>query len=427
MVRSLTRRLAMDVSPLRESRPFRNTFVARTVSVFGIGMLMVALPVQVYEMTGSTVHVGAVSASSGFALLAGFMWGGVLADRYDRRRLMLHARTAAGIGFLLLTLNAFLPSPFLAALYVLAAWDGLATGVSVTALLAATPALVGPDKLVAAGALNALTVRLGSMLSPALGGLVVSAFGVGWNYAAAAAGTLGTLLLLTALPPLKPAAETHEAPLKALGSGLRFVASHRVVGSLMLLGTLFMVAGGIPVLMPAFAALSLGGGPTTVGLLYAAPACGAVLASVTSGWAATVRAPGRALLVASVAGFATLAVLGLSRHPALAVAILFGYGFVASIEEILRYGLIQSHTPDAYLGRVNALWSAQETGGEAVGALGAGALGRYLAPGAAIVVYGTVSAVLALGLALSLTGLRGATLAPEPARAPDPAPDPGRA
>jgi ENTS family enterobactin (siderophore) exporter len=195
---------------------------------------------------------------------------------------------------------------------------------------------------------------------------------------------------------------------------LRFVASHRVVGSLMLLGMLFMVAGGIPVLMPAFATLSLDGGPTTIGLLYAAPACGAVLASVTSGWAGTVRAPGRALLMASVAGFVTLAVLGLSRHPALAVVILFAYGFVASIEEILRYGLIQSHTPDAYLGRVNALWSAQETGGEAVGSLGAGALGRYLAPGAAIVVYGTVSAVLALGLALSLTGLRTATLEPEP-------------
>ncbi|GAA2899430.1 enterobactin transporter EntS [Streptosporangium fragile] len=406
----MLRRLAMDISPLRTSRAFRNVFVARTVSVFGIGMLAVAVPVQVYTMTESTVHVGAVSSAEGFALLAGFLWGGVLADRHDRRRLMLLARAAAGAGFVLLSVNAFLPSPSLAALYALAAWDGLATGVSVTALLAATPALVRPDQLVAAGALNALTVRLGSMVSPALGGLTVSAFGAGWNYAAAAAGTLATLGLLRGLPELRPAGEVTESPLKAIGSGLRFVASHRVVGSLMLLGLLFMVAGGIPVLMPAFATLHLHGGPTTIGLLYAAPACGAVLASVTSGWTGRLRAPGRALLVASVSGFATLACLGLAGHPALAVAILLGYGFVTSVEEILRYGLIQAHTPDAYLGRVNALWSAQETGGEAVGALGAGALGRYLAPGAAIVVYGTVSAVLALALALTLTGLRTATL-----------------
>ena len=424
----MLRRLAMDISPLR-SRPFRNVFVARTVSVVGIGMLMVALPVQVYALTSSTVHVGAVASAGGFALLAGFLWGGVLADRHDRRTLMLRARTAAGVGFVLLTVNAFLPSPSLAALYVLAAWDGLATGVSVTALLAATPALVPSDKLVAAGALNALTVRLGSMVSPAVGGMVVSAFGVGWNYAAAAAGTLGTLFLLTGLPTLRPEGgpgegETAEKPLKALASGFRFVATHRVVGSLMLLGLLFMVAGGIPVLLPAFAERSLHGGPTTIGFLYAAPACGAVLASVTSGWASSVRRPGAVLLVASVTGFATLAVLGLARHPVLAVAIMFLYGFVASVEEILRYGLIQTHTPDAYLGRVNALWSAQETGGEAVGSLGAGALGRYLAPGAAIVVYGTVSAVLALTLALSLAGLRGATLAPEKTAAPDPAPDP---
>lgn len=411
----MLRRLAMDIGPLRDSRPFRNVFAARTVSVFGIGMLAVALPVQVYDLTGSTVHVGGVSAAEGLALLAGFLWGGVLADRHDRRRLMLRARTAAGIGFALLALNAFLPSPSLVAVYALAAWDGLATGVSVTALLAATPSLVGPDKLVAAGALNALTVRLGSMASPALGGLVVSAFGVGWNYAAAAAGTIGTIGLLTALPPLRPdAGEPAANPLEAIGDGFRFVASHRVVGSLMLLGLLFMVAGGIPVLMPAFAARSLDGGATTVGLLFAAPACGAVLASVTSGWAGSARAPGRALLVASVAGFAALACLGLARHPALAVAILFGYGFVESVEEILRYGLIQSHTPGSHLGRVNALWAAQETGGGAIGSLGAGALGRYLAPGAAIVVYGTVSAVLALALALTLTGLRTARLRPEP-------------
>ncbi|GAA1805462.1 enterobactin transporter EntS [Actinomadura chokoriensis] len=411
----MLRRLAMDISPLRDSRPFRNVFIARTVSVFGIGMLAVALPVQVYGLTGSTVHVGGVSAGEGLALLVGFLWGGVLADKGDRRRLMLRARTAAGIGFVLLALNAFLPSPSLAALYVLAAWDGLMTGISITALLAATPALVKPDKLVAAGALNALTVRLGSMASPALGGVVVSAFGVGWNYAAAAAGTLGTIGLLAGLPTLKPVAEEAPAnPLTAIADGLRFVASHRVVGSLMLLGLLFMVAGGIPVLMPAFAAESLDGGATTVGLLFAAPACGAVLASATSGWAGTFRAPGLALLAASVTGFASLACLGLARHPALAVAILFVFGFVQSIEEILRYGLIQIHTPDSHLGRVNALWAAQETGGGAIGSLGAGALGRYLAPGAAIVLFGTVSAVLALVLALTLGGLRTARMRPEP-------------
>ncbi|WP_131742116.1 enterobactin transporter EntS [Actinomadura roseirufa] len=429
----MLRRLAMDLGPLRTSPPFRNVFIARTVSVFGIGMLMVAVPVQVYDLTGSTAHVGAVSAAEGFALLAGFLWGGVLADRHDRRRLMLRARAAAGAGFVLLTVNALLPSPSAAALYALAAWDGLATGVSVTALLAATPALVGPDKLVAAGALNALTVRLGSMASPALGGVVVSAFGVGWNYAAAAAGTLGTLGLLTGLPPLRPDAGPGAGPgsedggggaaggpLRDIWAGLRFVAGHRVVGSLMLLGLLFMVAGGIPVLMPAFAERGLGGGPATVGLLYAAPACGAVAASVTSGWAGRLRTPGPALLGASVAGFAALACLGLARHPAVAVAILFGYGFVASVEEILRYGLIQSHTPGSHLGRVNALWAAQETGGGAVGALGAGVLGRHLAPGTAIVLYGTVSAGLALALALTLTTLRSAPLVPaaepEPSR-----------
>ncbi|MEO3782583.1 enterobactin transporter EntS [Actinocorallia sp. B10E7] len=402
--------MLMDLGPLRDSRPFRNVFIARTVSVFGIGMLAVAVPVQVHEMTRSTAHVGGVAAAEGFALFFGFLWGGVLADRHDRRRLMLIARTVAGLGFALLALNAFLPDPSLAAVYLLAAWDGLATGVSVTALLAATPALTTPDKMVAAGALNALTVRLGSMLSPALGGVTVAAFGVGWNYAAAAFATLATLGLLVGLPALHPAEEPEGDPLKALFQGFRFVASHRVVGGLMLLGALFMIVGGVPVLLPAFTDLQLNGGPATLGLLYAAPACGAVLASVTSGWATALKAPGRALLLSSVAGLAVLACLGLTRHPALAVAVLFGYGFATSIEEILRYGLLQTHTPDSHLGRVNALWSAQETGGEAVGSLAAGFLGRYLAPGTAIVLYGVIGAALAALLALTLTRLRAATL-----------------
>ena len=145
----MLRRLALDIGPLRDSRPFRNVFIARTVSVFGIGMLAVSVPVQVYALTGSTVQVGAVSAAEGFALLAGFLWGGALADRRDRRRLMVRARTASGIAFALLALNAFLPSPSSAALYVLAAWDRLATGVAgesvsgigVHAILVSSPAL----------------------------------------------------------------------------------------------------------------------------------------------------------------------------------------------------------------------------------------------------------------------------------------------
>jgi hypothetical protein len=91
---------------------------------------------------------------------------------------------------------------------------------------------------------------------------------------------------------------------------------------------------------------------------------------------------------------------------AVAVAILVTFGFTASLEEILRYGLIQTHTPDAHLGRVNSLWSAQETAGYAAGSLGAGLTGRALGPGSAIMAYGIASALLATALTAVLPGLR---------------------
>ena len=135
-----------------------------------------------------------------------------------------------GTGFALLAVNAWLPEPSVAAIYVVGGVDGFFGALSVTALMAVTPTLVPRNKLAAAGALNMLTVRLGTMASPALGGVIIAAAGVGWNYAAAAAATLLTITLLTGLPPLKPdAAGPRSHPLRAAAEGAAFVYRQPVV------------------------------------------------------------------------------------------------------------------------------------------------------------------------------------------------------
>jgi MFS family permease len=158
-------------SQLAENHPaFRAVFIARFISILSLGLLGVAIPVQIQMMTHSTWQVGLSVTLTGASMFVGLMIGGVLADRYERKRLILLARGTCGIGFVGLCLNAMLPEPSLIAIYLLGIWDGLFASIGVTALLAATPALVGRENLMQAGAITMLTVRLGSVISPMIGG-----------------------------------------------------------------------------------------------------------------------------------------------------------------------------------------------------------------------------------------------------------------
>ncbi|WP_157245134.1 enterobactin transporter EntS [Nonomuraea typhae] len=408
--------LAIDLTPLRDSRDFRYVFAARVVSLLGIGVTGVALAVQVYTMTGSSFHVSLVSLALGGPLLAGTLGGGVLADRIDRRLLIVGSRALAGAGFALLAVNAFTPSPALWAIYACAGLIGLADGISETALMAAVPALVGRGKLTAAEALTSITTQVGTIAGPSLGGLLLAGPGFGACYAITCATTLVTTLLLLLLRPLRPdgpAARSH--PLRSIAEGVRFARRDRVIAGVILLdlsGTLFATPYA---LFPAFAAERLGGDPAALGLLYSAPAAGALLAALASGWTGRVRRPGVVLLAAiglwgvAIAGFGASAWL-----PAmLAFLALSGVGQV--ISEVVAGAVIQSRTPDHLLGRVSSLWLTEATVGPALGNVVAGGLARVAGPGGAAVAGGLACVAGVAGLALAVPALRRARPITDPA------------
>ncbi len=166
--------ILLDFSLLKTHATFRAVFCARFISILALGLLSIAVPVQIQSMTGSTLLVGLSVTLAGSGMFIGLLMGGVMADRYERRRLILFARSTCGLGFVGLCINAELPVPSLTLIYLLAVWDGFFGAVGVTALLAATPAIVGRENLVQAGAISMLTVRFGSILSPAIGGLVIA-------------------------------------------------------------------------------------------------------------------------------------------------------------------------------------------------------------------------------------------------------------
>ncbi|MDW1813106.1 enterobactin transporter EntS, partial [Vibrio sp. Vb2362] len=221
-------KIMLDFSLLKENPNFRMVFIARMMSILALGMMTVAVPIQIHQMTGSTLQVGMIMALDGIGMFVGLLIGGVLADKYDRRKLILFARTTCGIGFGALALNSLLAESSLVALYVLSVWDGFFGAMGMTALMASLPVIVGRENLPSAAALSMLTVRMGMVLSPAIGGLLISFGDVSWNYLAASVGTLCTLFPLFRLPSMKPSHDAPENPLLSLYEGVKFLFSNKV-------------------------------------------------------------------------------------------------------------------------------------------------------------------------------------------------------
>lgn len=397
--------ILLDFSLLKTHATFRAVFCARFISILALGLLGIAVPVQIQAMTGSTLLVGLSVTLAGSGMFVGLLMGGVMADRYERRRLILFARSICGLGFIGLCINAALPAPSLTVIYLLAVWDGFFGAVGVTALLAATPAIVGRENLVQAGAISMLTVRFGSILSPAIGGLVIASGGVVWNYALAALGTGLTLIPLLRLPQLMPPVQKREHPLRALVSGFAFLLQNRVIGMVALIGALLTMASAVRVLYPALSGLWQVSA-SELGLLYAAVPLGAAVGALTSGRMANMARPGWMLLMTAIGAFVAIGLFSLMPWFGLGLVFLVIFGYLSAINALLQYALIQNLTPDDFLGRINGLWTAQNVTGDAIGALLLGAMGSVMLPAMTTASFGFSAAVLGVVLAFAMRALR---------------------
>lgn len=403
-------KIMLDFSLLKTNANFRAIFIARLMSVLGIGMLNVAVPVQIYELTGSSLQVGFAVALDGMGMFVGLMLGGVLADRMDRKWLILASRFICGVGFVLLALNAYLSEPSLWAVYAISLWDGFFSAIGLTALMASIPHLVGRENIPTAGALSMLVVRIGSVISPAIAGVVIVSFGVTWNYTLAAIGTLCTLITLVTLPNMKSEkGGPQEHPIKSLLDGFTFVFTHKVIRAVVALGTLEAVTKSIRILFPALAATAFGGGAFEVGLMYSAVPVGSTLGALTSGWIRGLRRPGVVMLITAFLSFLCVASLGVMGHLVLMLGALAVFGYLGSIGGLLQYSIVQGHTPDHMLGRIGSFWTAQDVVGDSAGALGIGVIVKVLSPVMGLVSLGLGCAVATLFVGAGVRSLREAS------------------
>lgn len=415
--------LVIDTSPLRLSVEFRIVFLARLISIFGLGFAAVALPLQVYELTGSTLLVAAVHITISVSALAGTLVGGLLADRGDRRRLIVLGRGSAVIGFGALALNTLLGAePWLWVIFAVSAFNGGFGALSTVALQAAAPGFVPREKLAAAGALLALNGRLGAVFAPALGGALIALVGMGANYAITCALSLVTTILVWRLPRLEPSSEAGRSVLADLREGGSFSLRHPVVGPLLLLGLIQMLFAAPLILVPEFTSQVLRGDAAVAGLLYTAPAVGSLLGSATSGWVGRVNRVGPVILLAVALCGGAIVGLGFSAWLLVAFACLTLLGFGEVVEEMLRYALLQSHTPDHLRGRVNAVWSTQHTLGDSAGALTLGALAPLIGAAGAMLAGGALTLLCVAILAVVAPALRTSHVAATPPPPPTPEP-----
>jgi MFS family permease len=402
--RGLLARIAVDIRPLRESRDFRRLWFGTGISAIGSQITTVAIPFQLYELTGSTLLVGLLGIAALVPLLVVPLYGGAVADAVDRRRMLL----LSDVGLLVVTggllVNALLPNPSVGFLFVAEALGTAAYGFQRPARNALTPRLVRDDQLLPAIAVEDVIFTLARVAGPVMGGVLISVIGLGGAYAIDIATFGASLFAIWLLPPAPPAPDADRPSLQSILDGFRYVRRRKVLLGIFLVDTNAMIFGMPRALYPALAE-KLGGGASLLGLLYAAPFAGALLASLTSGWMMAVRRQGLAVCVAAAAWGFAIALVGFAEAVWFALVFLAAAGAADFISAVLRSNILLTATPDAMRGRLSGIELAQVAGAPEIGNVEAGVVASLTSVRASIVSGGVLTVVGTVGIALALPAL----------------------
>jgi MFS family permease len=367
------RGLAIDLTPLRSSRDFRRLWFGNAISLLGSMLTTVAIPYQVYRLTGSTLAVGLLGLAALVPLLTISFLGGAIADAVDRRRLLIVSDLGLAAISGLLVANAALAHPRLAALYAAEALGTAFYAIQRPAMDALVPRLVGEDQIASAAAVQGIYGSFGHVGGPALGGILIASAGLTATYAVDVVTFTASLVAAMLLPKMPPLEAVARPGLKAIVEGFRFVRQKPELKGIFAVDTVAMVFGMPSALFPAFGE-QFGGGARTVGFLYAAPYAGALLATLLSGWVTRVRRQGLGVCIAASAWGA--AIVGFGFAPSLWPALLFLAlaGGADDWSAILRSTILLTVTPDSMRGRLSGIELAQVASAPTLGNVEAGAL-----------------------------------------------------
>jgi len=367
-------RIFVDTSPLRDSRDFRLLFGGQLVSMLGTQLTVVAIPFQVYSLTRSSLQVGAISLAQLIPFIAGALAAGPIGDSADKRRIMVGTSAAMVLTSGAMAVNAAASHPSLLVLYLVSALAAALMGFANTARMAAVPGLVERRHLSAAFAMMQVTFQVGTIVGPALSGILLG-IGLPLVYALDALSFVVasvTSFLLHAIPPAHDGKTL--SPWQSTKEGLRYLRSRQALQGVYLIDVNAMVFGLPRALFPAMAGSVFGGGTITLGFLYAAPGVGALVGAVTTGWVANLRRQGRAVIVAVCFWGLAVALFGLVDTLWIALVLLAVAGWADVISAVLRNTILQSSIPERFRSRMSAIQMAVVQGGPRLGDMESGAV-----------------------------------------------------
>ena len=392
------RRLLLDTAPLRRDRDYRWLWSGQVVNGIGNQITRIALPYQVYVLTGSTLAIAALALFQLVPILLFALGAGSLADVMDRRRLLMATQAGLAACSLALIILALTGGPPVAALFAVAFVAAGLSAVDQPTRSSAIPRLVPPERLPSAIALNQLNFQMASIVGPALGGILIATVGLAGAYTVDLVSFLASLVALMAIKPLPPLGAVTRPGLDAIREGLRFTRERRAILGSFVIDLNAMIFGMPTSLFPVLALDVFGTGPAGLGLLAAAPAAGAFVGALLSGWVSSVRRTGRAILISVAAwGFAITAfgLVTISFPVALLFLALAGAADVFSA--VFRSTLVQLETPDPLRGRVMSIHTLVVTSGPRLGDMEAAVVAALTTPQFAIV-SGGIACVIGVGV-----------------------------
>ena len=365
-------------------------------------MTAFALMLQVFRLTHSTFAVGAIGLVTLVPTLTAGIFGGSLADRADRRKLVLITSSSLAAVSALLAVQSFAGLGQVWLLYLLAAVQATLTSVDNPARRTFTPRLLPGELLPAGLALNQLTFQVTLVTGPALAGLITAAGGLRLCYLVDAVSFGAALYSVARLPAMRPTGDLPRRSLQAVADGLRYIVATRPVAGAFLTDLSATVLGLPVALFPAINAERFGGSPQTLGLLTTAIGVGGVLGSAFSGPLGHIVRPGRAMLTTVTVWGAALAVFGLAGHLWLALVSLAVAGAADTNTVVLRSTIVQTLIPDELRGRISAAEYVVGVGGPLLGNLESGVVGSLASPAISAVSggLGTIAGAAIIGLAL---------------------------
>jgi MFS family permease len=399
-VRRLIRKIAVDTSALGESRDFRLLTIGSTITGLGTQAALVALPYQVYVISRSAFLTGLLGAVELGPLIALSLFGGAMADRFDRRRLLLLAQIALVLVASGLAAAALAGTPPLWLLYLLAGLSTAAAAIERVTASAMVPKLVGPERLRGALSLTFGLYQVTMVVGPGLGGVLISASGVQGAYIADAVTCAGMVIAAYAMspqPPDRQSAEEREPIFRSIATGLRFVRGERALVGSFVIDLCAMTFGMPRALFPVLSLTVYHAGASGTGALFSAVAAGATIAALTTGWLEHARWLGRIVLASVAVWGIAIALAGVTTSIVVGVVLLALAGAADSVSAVCRSTISQTLTPDRLRGRMSSVFSLVVASGPRLGDIESGSVAAVATPRASVI-SGGLACVVSVGV-----------------------------